>query len=168
VFDEEADMTKWRKAFEAGRPSEWDTEYGREYSFGPPATDEQLAAAEAALGIPLPADVREMLSEFNGVWYTIEVDRREGYEPAILYLDIEHMSVKVPEYFADCGNPLPPETELRKVVFVRQSNGFGDLWGVCAADVAGHRVGTIVKLDHEVGELEACASSLFEFVRDHK
>jgi hypothetical protein len=161
-------MGKWREAFEHGRPSEWDMEYGREYSFGPPATEEQLAAAESVLGVRLPTDVRELLSEFNGVWYTIEIDRREGYDPSILYLDIEHMTVKVPEYFRTCGNPLPKRKDLRKVVFIRQSNGFGDLWGVCLEDVAGFRAGNVVKLDHEVGELEECSNTLFDFIRDCK
>jgi hypothetical protein len=161
-------MGKWREAFEHGRPSEWDIKLGIEYSFGPPPTEEQLAAAESVLGVRLPADVRELLFEFNGVWYTTEVDRREGYGPSILYLDLQHMTVDVPEYFRTCGNPLPEEAELRKVVFVRQSNGFGDLWGVCLEDVAGFRAGTVVRLDHEVGELEECSPSLFEFVRDCK
>jgi hypothetical protein len=159
---------KWREAFELGRPSAWDIEVGREYSFGPPATEKQLAAAESVLGVRLPADVRELLAEFNGVWYTIEIDPREAYEPSILYLDIEHMTVDVPEYFRTSGNPLPKEEELRKVVFIRQSNGFADLWGVCLEDVADFRAGAVVKLDHELGELEECSPSLFEFVRDCK
>jgi hypothetical protein len=159
---------KWRDAFEQGRPSEWDLELGRQYSFGPPASAEQLAAAEALLGVRLPADVRALLAEFNGVWYTTEIDRQQGYEPSILYLDLEHMTVQVPEYFRTCGNPLPPEEELRQVVFVRQDNGFGELWGVCLQDVAAFRAGSVVRLDHEVGELEACSPSLFELVRDSK
>jgi hypothetical protein len=159
---------KWREAFEHGRPSEWDTEYGRKYTFGSPATLEQVAAAEAVLGVRLSADVREMLSEFIGVWYTIEVDRRQGYEPSILYLDLEHLSVEVPRYFRTSGNPLPAEHDLVRVVFVSQSNGFGDLWGVCLEDVRGFRAGHVVNLDHEVGEFEACADSLYEFVRDYK
>jgi hypothetical protein len=165
---EERGMGKWREAFEHGRPSQWDVELGMEYTFGPPATEGQLAATESVLGVRLPADVRALLSEFNGVWYTTAIDRREGYEPSILYLDIQHMTVEVPAYFRDSGNPLPPGEDLRKVVFVRQSNGFGDLWGVCLEDVAGFRAGHVVKLDHEVGELERCSPSLFEFVRDCK
>ncbi|HZT80573.1 MAG TPA: SMI1/KNR4 family protein [Gemmataceae bacterium] len=161
-------MGKWRNAFEHGRPSKGDSKYGVEYTFGPPATKEQLAAVEAALGVKLPADVSQLLSEFNGVWFTTEVDRREGYEPSILFLDTKHMSVEVPEYLRTCGNPLPPEDDLKKVVFVRQSNGFADLWGVCLKGVAGFRAGEVVKLDHEVGELEDCANSLYEFIRDHK
>jgi hypothetical protein len=165
---EERGVGKWREAFGEGRPSRWDIEYGREYTFGPPATEEQLTAAESVLEVRLPVDVRELLSEFNGVWYTIEIDRREGYEPSILYLDIQHMTAEVPAYFRTSGNPLPDEEDLRKVAFIRQSNGFADLWGVCLEDVAGFGPGSVVYLDHEVGELEKCSSSLFEFVRDCK
>jgi hypothetical protein len=52
--------------------------------------------------------------------------------------------------------------------FVCQSNGFGDLWGVCAEDVAGHPAGAVVHLDHEVGELEASHPDLASFIRDHR
>jgi hypothetical protein len=44
------------------------------------------------------------------------------------------------------------------VVFIRQSNGFADLWGACLEDVAGY----------ELGELEECSPNLFQFVRDCK
>ena len=159
-------MGKWRDAFMHGRPSREDTEYGTEYTFGPPATQEELAAAEQALGVRLPAEVRAMLSEINGIWHTTTIGRREGYEPTIEFLDVQHMTVDVPEYFRDCGNELPPEEDLRKVVFVCQSNGFGDLYGVCAEDVGEFRAGEVVYLDHEVGELERCFPSLLDFVRD--
>lgn len=157
-------MGKWRALFEANLPPEGEREYGELYQFGPPATEEQLAAAEQSLGVRLPADVRELLSEFNGVWYTTTVGRKQGYEADISYLDVDHMAARVPHYFRTCGNELPPEEELRKVVFVAQSNGFGDLWGVCVEPVAGHRAGAVVKLDHEVGEVEPSHASLTEFV----
>jgi hypothetical protein len=54
---------------------------------------------------------------------------------------------------------------LRKVVFVCQSNGFGNLWGLCAEPISDHPTGAVVKLDHEVGELEPSYPSLAEFVR---
>jgi hypothetical protein len=155
---------KWREAFEQGRPSAEDLEYGREYTFGPPATEEQLAAAEEALGVPLPPEVREILREFNGIRKTTQVGRSLGYKPDPVYLDTSALSVQVPEYFGDCDNPLPSPADLRKIVFVAQSNGFGDLWGVCTADVAGHAAGAVVHLDHEVGELEASHPSLADFV----
>jgi hypothetical protein len=81
-----------------------------------------------------------------------------------VYLDTSGMSIEVPDYFEDSDNPLPPTSDLRKVVFVAQSNGFGDLWGVCVEDVAGHRAGAVIHLDHEVGELETSLASLAEFV----
>lgn len=161
-------MGVWREAFRHGRPSELDVEYGLEYAFGPPATVEQLTAAEGKLGITLPDDVRGMLSEFNGVWYTSEVDRREGYEPTIVHLDLKHMSVEVPHYLRVCGNPLPAVDDLRRVVFVSQSNGFSVLWGVCLEVLNGFRAGQVVRLHHEVGELVPCANSWIEFVRDDK
>jgi hypothetical protein len=155
---------KWRALFESNLPPLEEREYGEQYDFGPPATAEQLDAAERALGIRLPADVREMLSEFNGMWR-----RRTKFSHSptdIQYLDLHHLAVKVPRYFRNCGNTLPPEEDLRKVVFICQFNGFGDLWGVCVADVAGHRAGAVVKLDHEVGKLEASHPSLADYVRD--
>ena len=68
--------------------------------------------------------------------------------------------------FRTCGNELPPEEDLRKVVFICQVNGFADLYGVCVAKVAGHRAGAVIKLDHEKGFLEAAYPSLAKFVRN--
>jgi hypothetical protein len=158
-------MGKWREAFEYRRPSAWDVEHGYQYTFGPPASEEQLAAAELQLGVTLPSDVREMLAEFNGVWYTSANGRRRGNRPHILYLDIEHMTVNLPRYFRTCGNVLPSDQDLRKVAFVCQNNGFADLWGVCIDRVRGFRAGEVVMLDHEIGELQNCPYNLYEFVQ---
>jgi hypothetical protein len=158
-------MGKWRDAFDHGRPSFFDIEFGLQYTFGPPATAEQLAHAEAELGLRLPQEVRELLSEFNGVWVTSEAAREHGSAPDIAYLDVQHLAVEVPWYFRTCGNPLPAASDLRKVVFIYQENGFADLYGVCVEDVAGLRAGEVAKLDHDVGELEAAFPSLLEFVR---
>ncbi|MDY3557316.1 SMI1/KNR4 family protein [Gemmata sp. JC717] len=122
-------MGKWRDLFEADLPPVEKREYRTEYVFGPPATPEAIAAAEAALGVQLPTDVREMLAEFNGVWEHNRYPAGNTSEDIHL-LDLQHMSVDVPDYFSDSDNPLPSGDELRKVVFVCQSNGFGDLWGV--------------------------------------
>jgi hypothetical protein len=158
-------MGKWRALFEANLPPVAEREYGEQYEFGPPATEEQLAIAEQALGVRLPADVREMLAEFNGVWYSTAGGRELGHPPDIMYLDIRHMTADVPNYLADADNPLPPRYALRKVVFVAQSNGFGDLWGVCASDVAQHKSGTVVRMNHENGRLKAYQPNLTELVR---
>jgi hypothetical protein len=133
-------VAEWRTLFEADLPPVGEREYGAEYDFGPSATNEQIAAAEQVLGVALPADVREMLSEFNGVWRrTRFADGREYRD--IFYLDLQHMTEEVPQYFADCGNPLPPKKDRRKVVFIAQSNGFGNC-GACARPTwAGTRPG---------------------------
>lgn len=163
-------MGRWREAFEHGRPSYFDIEFGLEYTFGLPASEEQLGRAEAELGVRLPRDVRELLSEFNGVWVTSAVARSHAGDPevasdlAIAYLDVEHMAIEVPRYFRTCGNPLPAELDLRKIVFVYQENGFADLYGVCVEDVAGFREGEVVKLDHELGKLETAFPNLLDFV----
>lgn len=157
-------MSKWRELFEAGQPAVAEREDRTEYTFGPPATADQIAAAEAALKVRFPADVREMLSEFNGVWSVTTFDAGNTYDE-IHFLNLQHMTADVPDYCSDSGNPMPPEEDLRKVVWVCQSNGFGDLWGVCAEAVAGHPAGAVVHMDHEVGELEECRPSLAEFVR---
>lgn len=116
-------MGRWRELFEAGRPTVAEPENRSEYTFGPPATADQIAAAEATLRVRFPDDVRELLSEFNGVWSGKTSDD-------IHLLDLRHMTIDVPEYCADSGNPMPPEEDLRKVVWVGQSNGFGELYGV--------------------------------------
>lgn len=41
-----------------------------EAEFHPPATPEKLRAVEAALGVALPADLRDMLLETNGAEVT--------------------------------------------------------------------------------------------------
>jgi len=158
-------MGKWRALFEANLPPAAERAYGEQYEFGPPATAEQLAMAEQALGVRLPNEVRELLSEFNGVWCTTTASRKGGYPPDISFLDTEHLSMRLPAYFASTDNPLPPRYALRKVVFVAQSNGFGDLWGVCECDVGQHKAGAVVRLDHEVGKLDACQPTLATFVR---
>ena len=157
-------MGKWRELFEAGLSPVAGREDRTEYTFGPPATTEQIAAAEATLKVRFPPEVREMLSEFNGMSSVTTFDAGNIYAE-MYFLDLPHMTADVPDYCADCGNPMPPEEDLRKVVWVAQSNGFGELWGVCAEAVAGHPAGAVVHMDHEVGELEACQPSLAAFVR---
>jgi len=167
---------KWRELFESNLPPVEEREYGEQYTFGPPATPEELDAAERTLGVRLPADVRELLSEFNGVWYTTDISRERSGRPEIAYLDIHYMAVKVPEYFRSWGEEWRWLTEqLAKVVYVYQSNGFGDLFGVCAEDisaprvcargVAGVQAGEVVYLSHENTVLQRAYPNLREFVR---
>src|SRR5215475_12789573 len=117
-------MGKWRDAFESGLPPEDERDAGDVYTFGPPATPEQLAEVERELKLRLPADVREMLSEFNGVWLAYT---NYGGGPDRLYLTTKDMIVDVPDYIRTSGNYMPPDDQLSKVAFVSQSNGFGAL-----------------------------------------
>jgi hypothetical protein len=64
-----------------------------------------------------------MLYEFNGVWRrTRFADGREYRD--IFYHDAQIMTVDLPQYFADCGNPLPPKKDRRKVVFLFAGLGY--------------------------------------------
>jgi len=155
---------KWIDAFQHQRPYEWDTELSVEYTLGPPATEQQIADAEALLGARWPAELRELLGEFNGIWFTTKDLRRGGYEPEILFLDIEHLTEQLPDYLGDAENELPPTNELRRVAFFCQAHEFAELWGVCVEPLAGCRVGEVIALDDE-GRWRKSAPSLLEFMR---
>jgi hypothetical protein len=53
----------WRTLFEANLPPPELWEYGEEFHPNPPATPDQLAASERALGVRQPADVRAIVPE---------------------------------------------------------------------------------------------------------
>ena len=160
-------MGKWKDAFNENLPALKDREYGERFAFGRPATLKQLAACEARLGAALPDDLRELLREFNGVRYTTDVDRKQGYEASPLYLDTDQIA-GVFDLLVDTGNDLPPLDDLKRVAFFWQSNGYGEVYGVCLAPVAGLRTGTVVKLDHENDRLERAYPNLLAFVRKHR
>jgi len=183
-------MGQWRLTLEASlKPSDAPDLWQTRYSFGPPATAEQIAGAERDLGFCFPADVKELLLDSNGVWRWNRYSHSPERESSdIVYLDTASMSGDVPKYFRECeGNPLPPAELLRKVVFFAQSNGYADLYGVCVESFTYRRpketieycnlnnipidpaieffAGEVVKLDHEIGEFEKHSPSLADFVR---
>jgi uncharacterized protein (TIGR02996 family) len=145
----------WRILLEVNMLPFEEREYGERYQFGAPANAEQLAEAEAALGRRLPDDLRELLQEFNGVWYTTTAHRQLGYAPAIVYLDLHHMTVEAQVYHEFFPN----------ILCFREVNGFGYVWAVCLQDTADFRAGNVVGIDHEVGKLEYDSPTLFDFVR---
>jgi len=153
----------WRTLIESSLPPVEQRAADEVYEFGPPATEDQLAAAERTLGFRLPGDLREMLGEYNGFRYSTAPDEDGDALLHFSYLNTVEMSVEVPDYLAEFGCPAKA-ADFRKVVFFFQSNGYGDMLGVCVADVAGHAAGSVVKVDHEVGELEAFAGSLRELL----
>lgn len=155
-------MGKWRALFESSLPPRGEGGPVRAYEFGPPATEAEIVAAERALAVRLPADLREMVSEFNGVW----VRTRASSEPDNHYLTLDLM-VELAERQREAGwGEVFENGELDKVVFVCGYNGWTQLWAVCVEDVAGHPAGAVVYHDHDSADLEAGFPSLAEFVRD--
>jgi hypothetical protein len=69
-------MGRWRAIFEENLPQPAEGEHVLGYEFGPPAAPAAIAAAERALGLRLPSDLRAMLSEFNGVWLRVRAPAR--------------------------------------------------------------------------------------------
>jgi hypothetical protein len=146
----------WRVLLEVNMPPFEERESGELYQFGAPANVDQLAEAEAALGRRLPNDLRELLLEFNGVWYTSAVDREMGHAPEILYLDLHHMTGMYARGYQE---------HIPNVLCFRMVNGFGYVWAVCLKDTADFRAGNVVGIGHETGEPEYRAPTLFDFVR---
>jgi uncharacterized protein (TIGR02996 family) len=145
----------WRVLLEANMRPFQERDYGELYQFGAPATVKQLAEAEAALGQRLPNDLRELLSEFNGVWCTSAFDQHSGWKPEILYLDLHNMTVEASAWHQ--GFP--------GILCFRAVEGFARVWAVCLQEIEGFPTGHVVSIDHDGCDVEDCAPSLFEFVR---
>jgi uncharacterized protein (TIGR02996 family) len=160
----------WRTLFEANLPPPERRESGEVYHFNPPATAGQLAAAERALGVRLPDDVRAMWSEFNGVRYTTRTDRQHGRDPELFFLDLEGIPPATDLMGRDHGwaevfdEEYGPGT-FKKLLLIRHYDGGAQAWAVCLEEVAGHPAGTVVRHDHDTPDLDALAASLFDCVR---
>ncbi|WP_406694280.1 SMI1/KNR4 family protein [Singulisphaera sp. Ch08] len=158
-------MGKWREAFEEGRPSFYDRDYGRVYHFGPPATPEQISEAEQILGRPLPTELLSLLSEFNGVRDTTRWSGADDEGDSVFLSTMDLPDVL--GYLRDVEDELPKPVRMGKVVFFWQDNGYAELYGICAERVGRWPAGTIVHLDHESQELKAPYPDLMAFVRGH-
>ena len=123
-----------------------DIENKEECIFNPPATEDELQRFEAEIDAQLPPEVRELLSEFNGM------DQPEYGELAPFILGTKHM--KLPEFYTDWDVPTDKLLEWSKnIVYVRQFNSFTYLWGVVARPFAEFQIGDIVEFDHdEIGD----------------
>jgi cell wall assembly regulator SMI1 len=152
---------KWRTLFEANLPPHGGGEYVQAYEFGPPATETEFTAAEQRLGLRLPDDLREMLSEFNGVWRRV----RTAPDPENWYLDLGHM-IELASRQREVGwEEVFSEGELDKIVYVCAYDGLAQTWALCVEEVAGHPAGAVVYHDHDSTEFEEGFPSLAEFVR---
>jgi hypothetical protein len=147
----EEKVATWRQTFETLlilRP-EWQKR--QMYAFGRGATETQLTQVETELAVRLPDDLREMLREFNGVWRKDEQRGENGPESEILILNTDGI-IDAHRHVRTCGNPMPPDKELRKVVFIAQSNGYADLYGLCLEQFRRFPAGAVVFLDHDEGK----------------
>ena len=131
-------MGKWRDIF---RKSD-NCENEEECVFNPPATEKEIASFESEIGAELPPDLREMLSEFNGI------DKPEFGQQEPFILGIGHMTL--PEFYTDWDVPTDKLLEWSKsIVYIRQFNSFTYLWGMVVKPLGGFKVGDIVEFDHD-------------------
>lgn len=155
-------MGRWKDMFElsAAKVPDKSARHLR-HRFGPPATATELATLEGLLRGAIPAELRSMFSEFNG----IEVEDGywgEGWCP--LYLSTEQIVADVTDYIETSGNPMPPPDELASVAFFAHQNGFAELYAVCIRKFSDFGLGQVLVLDHETGEFELAEESLSAFV----
>jgi hypothetical protein len=145
-------MGKWRDAFYLSLGPDADYDVDAPLIFGPPATDDQISAVEAALGYQLPDDFRSLLREFNGVkvawdWDTVPYFLSTDEIPA------------ASEFYVDWESELDLKV-CRNVAFICVENGMADMWGIVVKPFGPYETGAIVGLDHdrvgcvaELGEL---------------
>ncbi|MFJ8648467.1 SMI1/KNR4 family protein [Streptomyces sp. NPDC093546] len=146
------------------------------------ARDEEIAAAEARLGLPLPAELKALYRVVRGRWEDWEGDTRAGdavYETVgceLLPLDAVYVadaaSRPAPWRFAACEAVVtPPDSAVQGLVgspgwIVFGDNGGGDRLAVDLTPGPAGRTGQIVMLSHEefLGA-ELIADSLTDLVR---
>jgi hypothetical protein len=157
-------MARWKKMIAGAIEGFDDREaFEAEYRFNTPASDGEIARLEQRLGMALPADLRSLLLEFNGVAYR---DRHWGKEWRPLYLSIQEMLGELEDCIANSGNPAPLAEQLDSVVFFANQNGFAVLFALCVRSFGDFSVGQVVSLDHETGDFELERETLEEFVSD--
>jgi hypothetical protein len=134
-------MSKWKEAFFRSIDRKHETEDS--FEFGPPATDAELAALESEISATIPPDLREMLSEFNGV-YEVKNGRRE------LYFEPTKYMAHAAEYYRDWDWPTEMLLDCSKnILYVCEENGSSAMWGVVVKPFASFHVGQIVAFDHD-------------------
>lgn len=137
-------MTKWKQAF----LKSLDPEFGQNedsYVFGSPASAAEIAAVESACGATVPSELRELLSEFNGI------KEKEDWSDELVayYFHTEEMVTAV-DYYRDWDAPTDLLLEWSKhVLYVCQQNGYSEMWGVVIRPFGPFSVGQIVAFDHD-------------------
>ena len=136
-------MGKWKAAFSKS----YSPEFGRgesDFVFHPPATAEQIASLESELGASLPPDLKDMLLEFNGIDH-IDCGQQFPY-----VFSTATMTTKVIEVYSDWDWPTELLLEWSKnIAYVRQVNGYSQMWGVVVKPFGGLKYGQVVGFDHD-------------------
>ena len=112
----------------------------------PPASASQIAGAEAAMGVPFPAELRKLLAEMNGDnWLCLSCDQ------------IVSCNNLVREGLSEVYDG------LYDLLFVA-GNGCGDYYGYAIRDGACQE-GQLLMWEHETNETHIVAASLAELIR---
>ena len=120
----------WRTLFEVNALyGEDDDREVHPFLFGEPATEEQLAEAETSLGVKLPADIRSILTEFNGVELFEEQGSDQIYYPAAV------MAGTAADFRSMEGAEGSNGEDFDKILFIGGWNGQADLWCYCLESV---------------------------------
>ena len=141
-------MGKFRAAFESELP----LDRRSEWHYGPPASVDQITAAEADLNLPIPAPLRELYQEFDGL-------RREGNGDQLssfLLLPLSRLS-KARDILVKCHAGVHNLEEISRCVAFAMPAGITTFWfmtDLAAWGISKNRVGTWDQDGGEVGESE--------------
>src|SRR5262245_55973237 len=84
-------MSRFRDAFE----SQMSAERKVHARYGRPATVGRIAAVEAGIGVQIPADLRELYTEFDGLWFD-ELNRDTPPDDDTEWYEVLPLSLLVP------------------------------------------------------------------------
>lgn len=143
-------MGKYKEAFLRSLNSERESE--ESFVFGPPATEADLAALESTSAAKLPQDLRELLSEFNGI---------KTADGEVYFFNTTEMP-KAAEYYRDWDWPTDLLLECSaNILYVCQENGMASMWGVVIRPFASFEYGQIIAFDHDEIAFAEEAGELF-------
>jgi hypothetical protein len=129
-------------------------EHYPDWRYGPPASADAIAEAEAKLGIRLPDELRALYRETDGVRENL------GNAAYLLPLSGEESLVSLTKSLWAEWDGFRPEFDLKPFVFFGNSGG-GDLWGI-----SWQRPGQVIAFHHHLeGAYEAAGTSILDVYR---
>lgn len=141
---------KWGSVFARSIGPKADVTSVQQCWFGDPATADQIENLETYFNAKLPRDVKELLSEFNGV----KVGKGKTRDKWYLTTD----EIKAAVRFYDDRESDLVLSLFPKVLFVCQQNGMAELWGVVLKPFKPFKRGDIAAFEHDrIDEAESAA-----------